>query len=57
MVWVTPLRSTPCNLPNLNAVVAISMGMWAVKLCWSKILQFLEFYDAQNFQLKIIIMI
>jgi len=28
-------------LPNPNALVAVSSGMWAVKLCSSKILQFL----------------
>jgi len=28
-------------LPNLNALVAVSKGMLAVKLCTNKILQFL----------------
>ena len=36
----TPLR-TLANVSNLNALVAVSKGMWAVKLCSSKILQFL----------------
>jgi len=30
-----------CLLPNPNALVAVSKGMWAVKLCINKILQFL----------------
>jgi len=38
MVQVTPFR---CLLHNLNALVAISKGMWAVKLSFNKILQFL----------------
>jgi len=28
-------------LPNPNALVVVSKGMWAVKLCTNKILQFL----------------
>jgi len=28
-------------LPNSNALVVVSKGMWAVKLCTNKILQFL----------------
>jgi len=28
-------------LPNPNALVAVSKGMWAVKLCTNKIVQFL----------------
>ena len=35
---VTPLRTL---MPNPYALVAISKGMWAVKLCSNKILQFL----------------
>ena len=32
-VLVTPLRRAQCLLPKLNAVVAISKDMWAVKMC------------------------
>jgi len=35
MVQVAQLRT----LPNPNALVAVSKGMWAVKLCINKILQ------------------
>jgi len=35
-VQVIPLRKT---LPNMNAIFAISKGVWAVKLCSNKILQ------------------
>jgi len=38
---VEELRQTPASLPNLNALVAVSKGMRAVKLCTNKILQFL----------------
>jgi len=38
-VQVTLLRRT--LLPDPNAAVAISKGLWAVKLCSDKILQFL----------------
>ena len=30
-----------CHLPNPNAQVAVSKGIWAVKLCTNEILQFL----------------
>ena len=39
MVQVTPLKKT--FFPNLNVLVAVSKGMWAVKFCSNKILQFL----------------
>jgi len=35
MVHIPPLLS------NLNVLIAFSKGMWAVKLCSNKILQFL----------------
>jgi len=38
---VPPLRRTLAFLPNPSALVAISKGMRAVKLCSNKILQFL----------------
>ena len=54
MRYTNPLTHSQCGysvdkikgkpkrlLPNLNALVAISKSMWAVKLCTSKILQFL----------------
>ena len=41
MVQVTLLRRTLRLLPAPNVLVAISKGMWAVKLCFNKILQFL----------------
>ena len=40
MVQVTPLRRTLVS-SNPNALVAVSKGMWPVKLCSDKILQFL----------------
>jgi len=41
MVQVTLFRELWHLLPKLNALVAVSKGMRAVKLCSSKILQFL----------------
>jgi len=35
------LRRTPASSPYANALVAVSKGMRAVKLCTNKILQFL----------------
>jgi len=35
---VTPLKRTLFLLPNLNALVAANTGVWAVKLCFNKIL-------------------
>jgi len=37
----TQLKRTQASLPNLNALVAVSKGMRAVKLCTNKILHFL----------------
>jgi len=34
-------NSSVFSLTNLNVLVAVSKGMWAVKLCINKILQFL----------------
>jgi len=39
---VTHLRRTLVSSPNPNALVAVSKGMRAVKLCSNKILQFLN---------------
>ena len=38
---MTLLRRIPRLLPNQNAMVAVSNGMRAVKLCTNKIIQFL----------------
>ena len=38
-VQITPLRRTLASY--LNALVAVSKAIWAVKLCYSKILRFL----------------
>jgi len=43
MVQVTLLRRTRL-LPNLNALVVASMGMHAVKLCSTRILQFFTWW-------------
>ena len=40
MVQVIPLRRTLVS-SNPNALVAVSKGTWAVKLCSDKVLQFL----------------
>ena len=42
MVQATPLgRTLSCLLCNVNAPVAASEGMWAVKFCSNKMLPFL----------------
>jgi len=40
VMQVTSLR-TLASFPSLNGLVAVSKGMWAVKVCSNKILQFL----------------
>ena len=35
---ITLLRRTPASSANLKALVAVSRGMWAVKLCTNKII-------------------
>jgi len=34
------VEESSCLLPNPNVLVAVSKGMWAVKLCTHKIIQF-----------------
>jgi len=42
ILWVTPLkRSHASSLSNPSVLVAISKWMWAVKLYFNRILQFL----------------
>jgi len=46
---ITLFRRTPVSSPNPNALVAVSKGMQAVKLCTNIILQFLTALCLQCF--------
>jgi len=38
---MTPLSRIPAHLSHANVLISVSKGIWAMKLCCSKILQLL----------------